>query len=415
MKILFLTQYFPPEIGAAPTRLAAMMQELQLLGHSVEVVTAMPNYPTGKIFSEYRKAFYVRELWKGIPVHRVWLYVALGGGLGRILNYISFSLFSAWGLFKAAKPDYLFVESPPLTLSVPAFLYSRIRNVPFILNIADLWPDTIVEMGLLGKGLAFRSLLALERWSYRKAAYVNAITEGLKESLLRGKNVPLEKLLFLPNGVDTQKFRPQPPDAQLKEKLGLRGKKVILYMGTQGQAHSLDNVLRAAKILQDRPDIHFLFVGDGSERKNLEGLRRELGLENVSFHNPVPIDQVPAYYSIADSGLASLRAIPIFESARPSKMFPILASGKPLLFFGGGEGARLVQAAKAGIVVPAENPDALASTVAHLCGDEKLAQELGANGRRYAEENYQWSKIVRNWVDSLSARGSGSPLSSNVN
>jgi len=384
MKILVLTQYFPPEIGAAPTRLASMLLELHALGHTVEVVTSLPNYPSGKIFPEYRERFYVRETWKCIPVHRVWLYAALGGGLARILNYVSFSVLSLWGLFQANKPDYLFVESPPLTISLPAYLYSRIRRVPFILNIADLWPDTIVEMGLMGKGIAFRLLLALEKWSYRRASYINAVTEGLRDTLLKEKNVPAEKLLFLPNGVDTQKFRPQPADERLKEKLGLADKRVILYMGTQGLAHSLDNVLRAAKLLHDRSDIHFLFIGDGSERKNLERLRHELALNNVTFHNPVPLDQLPTYYSIADSGLVSLRALSIFESARPSKIFPLLASGKPLLFFGGGEGARLVQSAKAGLVIPPENPEALASAVTHLFQDSALAEELGANGRRFA-------------------------------
>src|SRR5271165_1633598 len=245
MKFLILTLYFPPEIGAAPTRLAAMARELSKIGHIVEVVTGMPNYPHGHILPEYRGSFYKREVWNGITIHRVWLYPTVGSGMGRILNYLSFSLFALYGLLRAQKPDYLFVESPPPTLSCPAYLCSKLWRIPFILNVADLWPDTLVEMGLLRKGLAFTLLSWLERWSYQKATYVNAITNGLRDALLKEKAVPLEKVLFLPNGVDTDLHRPYPKDATLMNALGLAGKKIVLYSGTLGRAHGLEHVLEA--------------------------------------------------------------------------------------------------------------------------------------------------------------------------
>lgn len=401
MRFLFLTQYFPPEIGGPQTRLQSMALELLLRGHQVEVVTALPNYPRGKFFIGYEGQFYFREMRNGIPVHRVWLYPAMGGGIGRALNYATFTMTCLYGLFRSQKPDYLFVESPPLTTSIPAYIASRIWRIPFIFNVADVWPEAIVENGFLKKGLAHNALLALERWSYRKAAYVNAVTDGIYDAMLSRKGVSREKLLRLPNGADTRHFRPTNPDHVLKSKLGLEGKKIILWAGTQGYAHGLEFVLQAAKLLSNQNEIHFLFLGDGSSRKRLELLASQLGLSNVTFRDPVPIEELSPYYSIAECGLASLRSLPTHDGAKPSKIFPMLASAKPLVFVGKGECARFVEKAKAGIVVPPENAEALASAISDLLGRPAELLEFGANGRRFVEEHFDWSKLIGSWVAQL--------------
>jgi len=399
MRILILTQYFPPEIGAAPTRLQSIARELLRMGHDVEVVTGLPNYPKGRIFEGYRNCLYRREMREGMTLHRLWMFPALGGGMQRILNYVSFTISAFLGMFCAKTPDYIFVESPPILLSIPGYFFSRLWKVPLILNVADLWPDTPIDMGFMRKkGFSARLIFALERWSYRKATYVNAVTEGIASSLLRDKSVPAEKLLFLPNGVDTILYRPRPTDHCLKEQLGLQDKKIILWAGTQGRAHGLEYVLHAAKLLEGHPEIHFLFIGDGSAKASLELLCRELDLCNASFHDPVPFEELPPFFSIADSGLASLLPLPIHETARPSKVFPVLASGKPLIFVGKGEGARLIREANAGIVVPPEDPGALALAVLELVQNPKLAAELGHNGRRFVESNLQWSQIIEKWL-----------------
>jgi len=401
MKFLVLTQYFPPEIGAAPTRLSSMIRELQALGHQVEVVTALPNYPEGKIFPAYKRCIYRKEVLDEAIVHRVWVYATVRGGFRRLLNYISFSVAAVYGLLRAGKPDFLFVESPPIFLAIPGYFYSRLRGVPYILNVADLWPDTIVDLGMLSDGIVLRFLFALERWSYAKSAYVNAITEGVRNTLLNQKKVPPDKVLFLPNGVDIRRYQPRAEDEALKKELGLAGKQVILYAGTLGFAHGLENVLKAAKLLEDRPEIHFLFLGDGSERPGLEKLQKEWGLRNVSFHDFVPLDRLPPYYSIAACGLASLRDVPIFETARPSKIFAVFASGKPMIYFGNGEGARLVTDARAGVAVPPENAEALASAVRSLLANPEELRQLGANGRNFVEQQYQWSTLIAAWVASF--------------
>jgi colanic acid biosynthesis glycosyl transferase WcaI len=401
MRLVILTLYFPPEIGAAPTRLDAMAAELKRLGHEVEIVTAMPNYPRGKIFPVYKGRFYCREMHEGILVHRVWVFAALGGGLLRVLNYGSFVLTSIFGMLQARKPDYVFIESPPLPLTLTGYLFAKIWDVPSIMNVADMWPDAALEMGFLKSGRIARAVAALERWSYRHATYVNAMTRGIARSLLSQKNLPPAKVLFLPNGVDTLHYSPRPVDMALKQQLGLEEKKVVLYQGTHGHAHGLDTLLRAAKLLSHHPELHFLLIGDGSEKHHLEALRKDLNLSNVTFHDPVPVKQLPAFFSLAECGLVSLRNLPHLNRARPAKMFPILASGKPIIFVGQGEGAELAEQAKAGIIVPPENPEALAAAVLRLVRDPDSLREFGANGRRFVEAHLQWSTLVSAWVAQL--------------
>ncbi len=412
LKFLILTQYFPPEIGGAPTRLFSIATELKRLGHEVEVVTGMPNYPRGKLFAGYERSFYRLELRDGLTIHRVWLYPATGGGIQRMLNYVSFTFTSLLGILRANRPDFIFVESPPIFLSVPAWLFGMFWRVPFIFNVSDMWPDIIVEGGFLKDGRLVRWMRVLERWSYRKAAYVNAVTEGVRQTLLRRKSVPVGKLLFLPNGADTVRFQPRPPDENLKTKLGLSGKKIILWAGTIGFAHGLEDVLRVAKMLEQVSEIHFLFLGDGSAKSSLVRLRDDLHVRNVTFLDPVPLDQLPPFFSIAEAGLSSLIGIPLYDDARPSKFFPVLASGKPLIFVGKGEAARLVQEARAGVVVTPGDLEALGRAVLAITQDTELARELGQNGRKYVESHLQWSQIVANWIAGLRRDSASSSVTS---
>lgn len=401
MRFLILSQYFSPEVGAPQTRLAAISHELTRLGHQVEVVTALPNYPVGRIFPEFRGSFYRRDDWEGVRVHRVWLYACTGRGVKRMLNYASFAITSLYGLLRAKKPDYVFIESPPVFLSVPGFVMSRLRGVPFIFNVSDLWPDSVRELDILQKGFLLRFAYALERWTYRRAGYVNAVTEGIRAKLVEKKGVPSHKVLFLPNGVDTKLFKPTGPDREFKQQLGLMDKKIVLYQGTQGYAHGLENVLYAARLLRGDLDIHFLFVGDGSERRKLGKLKGDLGLQNMTFLEPVSRDELPRFFSIAECGLVSLKQSPLSADARPSKSLPIMASGKPVVYVGSGEGARVIEEAKAGVVVPFGDPPALAAALRTLVNDPTLADELGKNGRKHVEEHFQWSELVSSWLRQL--------------
>lgn len=398
MRFLVLTQYFHPETGAPQIRLAAMIRELLRLGHTVEVVTALPNYPNGNIFPAYRGCFYRVEEWEGVRVHRVWIYAATGAGIKRLLNYFSFMITALWGLRKSQKPDYLFVESPPLFLGIAGFLAAKRWRVPFILNVADLWPDSIRLLGLMREGFALKLAGKLESWLYSKAGFVNAVTEGIREILIHDKQVPAGKVLFLPNGIDTDLFRPQPIDATWRASLGLPDEKhIILYTGTHGYAHGMEVILEAAELLID-VNVLFLLVGGGSEKNSLEKLCTHLALKNVIFLSPHPPEMIARLYSLATAGISTLRDSPLFEATRPVKILSIMACGKPVLYSGAGEGARLVTEAKAGIIIPPENPTALADAIRSLISDVAYTAQLGNNGRAYVKKHLQWPSVITAWL-----------------
>jgi glycosyltransferase involved in cell wall biosynthesis len=403
MRFLILTQYFAPEICATSIRLAAVARELGLLGHEVEVVTAMPNHPRGRIFPEYAGAWRRDDMWEGIPVHRVRMYASTGAGLARALGYASFSLAALGGLWKARRPDFVFVESPPPTVAIPGVLAAALWKTRLILNVADLWPDSISALNLTKSGVTLSLLRMLERWMYRKADYVNAITAGVRRTLESGKGVEPERILDLPNGVDLKVFHPMAPDLQLKNKLGLP-ENVLLYAGTIGYAHALDTVIDAAELFSSRPDIHFLFVGDGSEKRRLQALAVQKGLRNVTFHPPVPAEELPRYASLAKAAIVSQRDVPLFAGNRPAKLFAMMGCGKPLVFCGDGEGARLVEQARSGIAVRPEDPRALARAIDDLLSDDSALAEFGRQGRRFVEARYGWSRLVRDWAAELQSR-----------
>ena len=402
MKFLVLTQYFAPEIGASQVRLASFCRELVAAGHEVEVVTAMPHHPAGRIFPDYRGSFYLQEEWEGLRVHRVWLYASNQSNLRRLLTYASFCLTCLFGLARAKKPDYIFVDSPPLFLGVPGWIAAKLWNVPLIFNVADLWPDSVRDLGVMSDGALMKFAYRLERWIYRHANAVTAVTEGIRESLLDRKGLPPEKVLFMPNGVDTTLFRPSAPNEVLKKSLGLAGKSVVLYAGNHGYAGAVEQVLYAAHELRKESSIHFLLMGEGPEKQKLKELASSLSLTNVTFHDQVPLESMPAYVSICDLAVVTLRKSRVMAGARPAKAFVMMAGGKPIVLAAEGEAARLLDAAGAGVVVPPEDYQSLASAIYVMVEDRARASQMGLNGRRFVVANFQWSSLVRNWIAQLS-------------
>ncbi|MBV8246779.1 MAG: glycosyltransferase family 4 protein [Candidatus Eremiobacteraeota bacterium] len=397
MRFLILTQYFPPEIGAPQTRLWAFAKELARRGHTVEVVTAMPNHPVGRVHRAYRRKLYVRENWHGIRVHRTWIYAASGTGVRRMLNYISFAITSIFGLLRARRQDFIFVESPPLFLCIPAYAASLVRGGAVIFNVADLWPDSVRELGVMKEGPVLRVADALERWAYRRARYVNGVTTGISEILLTKKNVDHEKLRFLPNGIDVEQFCPRPRDETLARSLDAHERFVLLYAGTHGVAQGLETLIEAARLLAARPFL-FLFVGAGPTKDSLMERARRYSLDNVRFVGPQPIGEMPRYYSIASASIVPLLRRELFKAARPSKIFPSLASGVPVLFCGEGEAAALLTSAGAGLAIPPESPDALAEAAVRLSENPEMAAKMSRCARDLAVSEYSWSAIVARWL-----------------
>lgn len=408
MKFVLLTQYFYPEVGATQVRLDAFCNELVRAGHEVEVVTAMPHHPAGRIAPSHRGQFYRRETRNRVTIHRVWLYAGNGSGWKRILSYLSFTLTSIAGLLRAKRPDFVVVDSPPLTLALAAWAASCWWNCPLLLNVADLWPDSARDFGMLQEGVLFRVAQILERWSYRRAARITAVTDGIRAALLEEKGIHPEKVLFLPNGVDTQLFSPCPADERLRRQLGLERKRIVLYAGNHGYAGALDQLLDAAKSLEHHERIHFVLIGDGPQKADLKNRARHMGLTNITFLDPMPLQELPRLVALAECAVVTLRRVHVMRGARPAKALVMMAAAKPVVLAAVGEAAELITRAGAGFVVPPENPTALARAIRTMLSDPVAAHSMGLNGRSFIQNHLEWSFLVRDWLSQLTGTANAS-------
>lgn len=415
MRFLILSQYFSPEVGATQVRLSAFCRELVRAGHQVEVVTAMPHHPVGRIFPHYRGKFYRREFEQGITIHRVWLWCGAGrSSLWRVTSYLSFMLTAMFGLLKAKKPDFVFADSPPLFLGMTGRIAASLWRCPFIFNVADLWPDSVRDLGIMRDGFFMRLAERLEKWTYLNADYVTAVTGGIRETLLTRKGVPPAKLLFLPNGVDTQLFQPCAADELLKSKLGLSGKRVVIYAGNHGYAAGADQILYAAELLRQETSVHFLFVGDGPEKPKLQKLAQDQSLRNVSFLDSVPLNELPSLLSFAEIAVITLRRSGVMRGARPAKAFVMMAAGKPIVLAAEGEAEKLVRSAGAGLVVLQDQPRKLAAAILRLLSDPLLARKMGERGRQFVLEHFEWSHLVQTWLNQLAEKSQSDTPSASI-
>lgn len=403
MRFLVLSQYFPPEVGATQVRLSSMCRELVRAGHQVDVVTGMPHHPFGRIFSQYRRRFVCREFQGGVRVYRTWLYAATGSGWRRILSYFSFMVTSLYSITRVRAPDYIFVDSPPLFLGLTGWLASVYWKCPFIFNVADLWPDSVLDLGVMKEGALTKAAYWLERGIYRGAQFVNAVTRGIYDVLLTRKNVPAAKILFLPNGVDTNIVKPLPSDESLKRQLGLTDKRIAIYAGNHGYAAGAEQILQAAQLLKAHPDLHFLFVGDGPDKPRLQSLAAELKLRNITFLDSVPLESMSSYLSIADIALITLRKAGVTRGARPAKTFVMMAAAKPIILAAEGEAEELIESSRAGVIVPPDEPEQFASAILAMLENAEAAREMGVRGLTFVREKFEWSKLVGNWLKQLKA------------
>jgi len=397
-----LTQCYPPEIGGAQVLLGSFAKELKRQGHDVKVVTTLPNYPKGEIFEGYRRRWMVHEEIDGVPVLRTWVYAVQSARLvPRMASYFSFCLTSLLSFRWIGKPDLIFVDSPPLFLCLVAVLLARLKGSSWVMNIADLWPDAVADSGLVQSTFLLTMAWKLEASLYKSADFVSSVTEGICKILAEEKCVPKNKILFLPTGVDTSLFHSLSPDPALLDQWKLHGKSVFTYAGRIGHSQGLTLVLDAAYGLRNREDITFVLLGDGPVRQELQSQSKALGLTNILFVEPVPLSEMPRWWSITRGALVTLKDQPVHLSARPSKSLPAMASGIPVIFSGVGEMARIITEADAGMVVPPEQVEPFAQAIVMLADEPALARRLGENGRRLCEQEFGWDKIVQNWLSQM--------------
>jgi glycosyltransferase involved in cell wall biosynthesis len=403
MRIIYLCQHFPPETGAPQIRVYEVSKELIQRGHQVEVLTAFPHHPKGVIPDEYKGMFYLYENWDGIPVHRSWIYPSPKGSFWkRLASYFSFTFSAFYSIAKSKPTDVIICNSPPLFLGITGYVGAKLKRAKFVFNVADIWPESAVELGILKNKSFIRLAERLERFLYKKSWKIATATDGIRDYMIRKGKDP-EDVFLLPNGVNTNTFSPMPPDTELIDKLNLQGKKVFMYGGTLGYAQGLDSVLEAAALLKEStPDAHFLFVGDGQEREKLSSMKEELQLDNVTFYGAVPVSEMPRMFSVADYSIVSLRNIDLFKGARPSKIFPAISTGTPVLYCGEGESASILEDYNCGKIAPPENPEGIAAAVRELMKISEAEYKLmSQNGRELAINQYSWQSIVDDLITQL--------------
>ncbi len=380
MNILFFADNFTPERNAQASRVYERACHWAKWNHNVTVITCAPNFPEGKVFPGYQNKWYQTEILSGIRVIRVKTFIAANKGtLRRSIDYVSYMLpaFIA-GLFQP-QPDIVAATSPLLFAAIAGCLLAKIRRVPFVMEVSDLWPDSIVAVGAMKQNVLLRLLQWLELLLYRHAQEIVVLTTAFKQNLV-ARGVPAEKMTVVTNGVELSRFQPRPRDAGLAAQWGIQpGDFVVSYIGTLGMAHGLDNVLTCAKQLHQRSRAKFMFVGPGAEREQLIGQTLRAGLTNVVFVPAQPKEAMPDFWALSNVALVHLKDAPLFHTVIPSKIFEAMGMGLPIILAAPpGEASRLVLEESAGVWVRAGDPAALAKAVMLLENDRELTARYRA-------------------------------------
>lgn len=353
MKILFLTDNFPPEVNAPASRTYDHCREWVKNGDEVTVITCAPNFPKGKVYDGYKNKLWQEETMEGIRVIRVWSYIVANKGFAkRTLDFISFSVTSFLaGLF--VKTDLIIATSPQFFTALSGRTLSFWKRKPWVMEVRDLWPESIKTVGAMKDNAFIRYFEWQEKRCYKSARKIIVVTDSFKRKLI-GRQIPQEKIYVVKNGVDKSLFSPIPKNEALISRLGLKGKKIIGYIGTHGMAHKLDFIIECAAMLKDS-DFHFLLIGDGAEKENLLRLKEELKCDNVTMLDSVPKAEVKQYISILDAALINLRKSELFTTVIPSKIFENAAMEIPILMGVEGEAKEIIEKYDAGICFEPEN------------------------------------------------------------
>lgn len=401
MHILFLTHYFPPEVNAPASRTFEHARLWVRAGHRVTVLTGVPNHPAGRPYPGYRNRLWQRETVDGVDVVRLWTFLSPNEGfLRRSLNFVSYLLAATVAAPWLPRPDVVVSTSPQFFCGLAGYAVSRIKRRCWVLEIRDLWPETILAVGAMRDGRLMRALAALAGWSYRRADRVVALTDAFKAQIV-ARGAAAERVTVIENGVDPAAFAPREDDGALRAAHGLAGKFVAAYVGTHGMCQRLETVLEAAARLRYRADIAFLMVGGGAERAQLLARRERMGLTNVVMLDQLPKAAMPAVLASADVSLVPLMNDDLFKTVLPSKMFEAMAMRRPVVLGVAGAACALLEEAQAGIAIAPESAEELAAAVVQLADDSGLRRRLGDNGYFYVRRHYDRVRLAERYLDLL--------------
>lgn len=384
MKILFITDNFPPEVNAPATRTFEHCKEWVKKGDEVTVITCAPNFPKGKVYEGYKNKLYQKEETEGIKVIRVWSYISANEGFAkRIIDFLSFAFMAFWvGLFK--KTDLIIATSPQFFTTWTAETLATLKRKPWVFELRDIWPESIRAVGAIsGDSKIFKFLEKIELRLYKRSSRVISVTESFKRNLIE-RGIDSEKVKVVINGANLERFSKMEKDAALVEKYNLKGKFVAGYVGTHGMAHKLDFILNSWP--KDNPDFHLILMGDGAEKSKLIVLAKTLNIANISFIPSMLKEDVPAYLSLMDVSLVPLKKSDLFKTVIPSKIFENSAMQIPILLGVQGESADIIQKYNAGLCFEPENKEDFLTKLNLLKEDKTVYENCQAGCLSLAKE-----------------------------
>ena len=411
MHILFLTHYFPPEVNAQASRTYEHAKRwVRDRSVRVTVVTNHPNHPRGILYPGYANNWISRETIDGIAVRRVKTFLAANAAVvRRTLNYLFFMIAAVVGAAPVKDVDVVVATSPQFFCAVAGWATSRLKRKPFVFELRDLWPESIVTVGAMKRSRTVRLLEKLELFLYRQASLIVAVTDSFRDNLV-SRGIPTEKIIVIKNGADLEFFQPRPKPEELAKQIGADDKFVAAYIGTVGMAHAVRTIVEAAELLRSEPDILLLVIGEGAEKNNVQQLAATKQLTNIKILPAVNKATIREYYALTDLNLVTLRDQPLFLTVIPSKIFEIMAMGRPILSSVHGEARRILEAAGAAQFVAPENAQELAVAILELRGNRARLRQMGESGRMFVEREYNRDRLAAHYLRELRTRFALDPL-----
>ncbi len=409
VKILYVSQYFPPEMGAPAARAAELSRHWARMGHHATVLTGFPNHPTGVVPKEWRsrlRQLYYAEAVEGVRVVRTWLWpLPNRKAHERIRNYASFCVSAAVSGLALPKPDVVIATSPQLLCALAGWWLAFWKRVPFVFEVRDLWPESLAAVGAGSEGTwLHRTLGTIAGFLYHRADRVVVVSPAFREHLIRYWHVPAARISIVANGVEVDLFRLDPAATEVRKQLQLEDRFLICYIGTIGNAHGLETLIAAAEELQTAlPRAMFLLIGEGAEKERIAELVVARRLTNVQFRGQQPREQIPAYVSAADLCLVMLKKTELFKTVIPTKLLEYMACERPVIVAVDGQARQIVEEAGAGVFVEPENSRALVKAILDLADDPDHRKQMGASGRQYIVKKYSREQTARDYIAVLEA------------
>ena len=416
MKILYVSQYFPPEMGAPSARASEVAQHWARAGHDVSVLTGFPNHPTGVVPAEWRgrlRRLIYREKIGSVQVFRTWLWpLPNRKAHERMRNYASFCVSAALRGVAIPRPDVIIASSPQLLVGLSGWWIAFSRQIPFVFEVRDLWPESLTAVGVGDEdSLLHHALAAVAKFLYQRSDRIVVVTPAFKEHLMRRWRVPAEKISVVENGVETDLFKPSSAAANhaLRRELGAQGEFLVCYIGTMGMAHGLETLLDAASQLQrQNSNAQFLLVGEGAEKERIRTMAHSRGLTNVSFLDQQPREKIPAFISASDACLVLLKKTDVFKTVIPTKMLEFMSCARPVILGVDGQARQIIEDAGAGLVIEPENSEALVGAINQLSANRDVGVALGQKGREYIQQHFSRGQTAEKYIDVLSTLLGGS-------